>query len=104
MDPGGDVGVGAGVGSDRGADTGVGRSVGLGVGLGVGFGVGLGVGLAVGSGVGVGLIVIVPAAIVSENRSRLSAAMVTAWDPTGNSIYFRSNRGGEWVIWKIPSR
>jgi Tol biopolymer transport system component len=27
-----------------------------------------------------------------------------AWDPTGNSIYFRSNRGGEWAIWKISSR
>ena len=23
------------------------------------------------------------------------------WDPSGNSIYFRSNRGGEWAIWKI---
>jgi hypothetical protein len=27
-----------------------------------------------------------------------------AWDPTGNSIYFRSNRGGEWSIWKVSSR
>jgi len=25
-----------------------------------------------------------------------------AWDPTGNAIYFRSNRGGAWGIWKIP--
>ena len=24
-----------------------------------------------------------------------------AWDPAGQSIYFRSNRGGEWAIWKI---
>lgn len=24
-----------------------------------------------------------------------------AWDPTGASIYFRSNRGGDWGIWKI---
>jgi len=24
-----------------------------------------------------------------------------AWDPTGSAIYFRSNRGGEWAIWKI---
>ncbi|HEV2296150.1 MAG TPA: PEGA domain-containing protein [Tepidisphaeraceae bacterium] len=24
-----------------------------------------------------------------------------AWDPSGQSIYFRSNRGGEWAIWKI---
>lgn len=24
-----------------------------------------------------------------------------AWDPTGNAIYFRSNRGGAWGIWKI---
>ena len=23
------------------------------------------------------------------------------WDPSGNHIYFRSNRGGEWAIWKI---
>jgi len=23
------------------------------------------------------------------------------WDPTGEAIYFRSNRGGEWGIWKI---
>ena len=25
------------------------------------------------------------------------------WDPTGNAIYFRSNRGGEWAIWKVES-
>ncbi len=24
------------------------------------------------------------------------------WDPTGNYIYFRSNRGGSWGIWKMP--
>jgi Tol biopolymer transport system component len=24
-----------------------------------------------------------------------------AWDPNGGAIYFRSNRGGEWGIWKI---
>jgi Tol biopolymer transport system component len=24
-----------------------------------------------------------------------------AWDPSGDSIYFRSNRGGLWGIWKI---
>lgn len=24
-----------------------------------------------------------------------------AWDPISNAIYFRSNRGGEWGIWKI---
>ena len=23
------------------------------------------------------------------------------WDPSGRAIYFRSNRGGEWGIWKI---
>jgi Tol biopolymer transport system component len=23
------------------------------------------------------------------------------WDPSGKAIYFRSNRGGEWGIWKI---
>jgi len=23
------------------------------------------------------------------------------WDPAGGTIYFRSNRGGEWAIWKI---
>jgi Tol biopolymer transport system component len=23
------------------------------------------------------------------------------WDPTSNAIYFRSNRGGTWQIWKI---
>ena len=23
------------------------------------------------------------------------------WDPSGNYIYFRSNRGGEWAIWRI---
>ncbi len=27
-----------------------------------------------------------------------------AWDPSGNAVYFRSNRGGEWGIWKIPVR
>jgi WD40-like Beta Propeller Repeat/PEGA domain len=24
------------------------------------------------------------------------------WDPSGDFIYFRSNRGGQWGIWKIP--
>lgn len=24
-----------------------------------------------------------------------------AWDPSGEAIYFRSNRGGEWAIWKL---
>jgi Tol biopolymer transport system component len=24
-----------------------------------------------------------------------------AWDPSGRTIFFRSNRGGEWGIWKI---
>ena len=24
-----------------------------------------------------------------------------AWDPDGHTVYFRSNRGGEWAIWKI---
>ena len=24
-----------------------------------------------------------------------------AWDPTGRELYFRSNRGGEWGVWKI---
>ncbi|MDP9172325.1 MAG: hypothetical protein M3O30_00465 [Planctomycetota bacterium] len=24
-----------------------------------------------------------------------------AWDPTGSAIYFRSNRGGRWGIWRI---
>ncbi len=23
------------------------------------------------------------------------------WDPAGNAVYFRSNRGGQWGIWKI---
>ncbi|HMO25880.1 MAG TPA: hypothetical protein PKB10_06385, partial [Tepidisphaeraceae bacterium] len=23
------------------------------------------------------------------------------WDPAGEAIYFRSNRGGEWAIWRI---
>jgi hypothetical protein len=27
-----------------------------------------------------------------------------AWDPSGNAIYFRSNRGGDWGIWKIVAR
>jgi hypothetical protein len=26
------------------------------------------------------------------------------WDPSGDFIYFRSNRGGQWGIWKIPVR
>jgi Tol biopolymer transport system component len=26
-----------------------------------------------------------------------------AWDPAGRSIYFRSNRGGQWGIWKIAA-
>lgn len=25
-----------------------------------------------------------------------------AWSPTGDMLYFRSNRGGKWDIWKIP--
>ena len=25
-----------------------------------------------------------------------------AWDPSGDYLYFRSNRGGQWGIWKIP--
>ncbi len=24
-----------------------------------------------------------------------------AWDPSGQTLYFRSNRGGEWAIWRI---
>ncbi|MGB7157699.1 MAG: PEGA domain-containing protein [Tepidisphaeraceae bacterium] len=24
-----------------------------------------------------------------------------AWDPSGQSMFFRSNRGGEWAVWKI---
>ena len=27
-----------------------------------------------------------------------------AWDPLGNNIYFRSNRGGEWGLWKIAAK
>jgi Tol biopolymer transport system component len=27
-----------------------------------------------------------------------------AWDPTGNAVYFRSNRGGEWAIWKVVAK
>ncbi|MCS7033950.1 MAG: hypothetical protein NZ561_08135, partial [Phycisphaerae bacterium] len=27
-----------------------------------------------------------------------------AWDPSGQFIYFRSNRGGEWNIWKINAQ
>lgn len=27
-----------------------------------------------------------------------------AWDPSGNFIYFRSNRGGEWNVWKVAVR
>ena len=27
-----------------------------------------------------------------------------AWDPNGSAIYFRSNRGGEWNIWRITTR
>jgi Tol biopolymer transport system component len=23
------------------------------------------------------------------------------WDPSGSSLYFRSNRGGQWAIWKV---
>lgn len=26
------------------------------------------------------------------------------WDPVTNAIYFRSNRGGEWAIWKVSSK
>ena len=26
------------------------------------------------------------------------------WDPSGNFIYFRSNRGGSWGIWKMTVR
>jgi hypothetical protein len=24
-----------------------------------------------------------------------------AWDPTGRELYFRSNRGGKWAVWKV---
>lgn len=27
-----------------------------------------------------------------------------AWDPSGDYIYFRSNRGGEWGVWKVSVR
>jgi len=27
-----------------------------------------------------------------------------AWDPLGNNIYFRSNRGGDWAIWKVAAK
>lgn len=27
-----------------------------------------------------------------------------AWDPSGNFIFFRSNRGGDWQIWRIAAR
>lgn len=27
-----------------------------------------------------------------------------AWDPSGNFLYFRSNRGGEWNVWKVNAR
>ena len=27
-----------------------------------------------------------------------------AWDPSGNAVYFRSNRGGEWGIWRMGVR
>ncbi len=40
-----------------------------------------------------------------ENAKRITSnASVDdcpVWDPTGNAIYFRSNRGGSWQIWKI---
>jgi Tol biopolymer transport system component len=26
------------------------------------------------------------------------------FDPTGSSIYFRSNRGGEWAVWKVATK
>jgi Tol biopolymer transport system component len=26
---------------------------------------------------------------------------VPAWDPGGKTLFFRSNRGGQWGIWKI---
>jgi hypothetical protein len=67
----------AAVGTDVGS--GVGRGVGRGVALGVGRGVGLGVGLGFGAE-----IVTVPAEILSENRSRLIAAIETACEPTGS--------------------
>jgi TolB protein len=24
-----------------------------------------------------------------------------AWDPSGDALYFRSNRGGDWGIWRV---
>jgi len=26
------------------------------------------------------------------------------WDASGSAIYFRSNRGGEWGIWKVAAK
>ena len=82
------VAVGAVVGAAaNGAAVGAaanGAAGGFGVGRGVGLGVGRGVGRGVGSGVGGAEIVTVPAEIVSENRSRLIAAIEMACEPTGN--------------------
>ena len=35
---------------------------------------------------------------VTRNGSRDDSP---AWDPTGRELYFRSNRGGKWGVWKV---
>jgi TolB protein len=36
---------------------------------------------------------------VTSNGSRDDCPV---WDPAGNALFFRSNRGGEWGIWRMP--
>jgi hypothetical protein len=39
---------------------------------------------------------------ITQITSNASHDDSPAWDPAGRSLYFRSNRGGEWSVWKIP--
>ena len=40
-------------------------------------------------------------AVPQQITSNASQDDRPVWDPSGDAIYFRSNRGGEWGVWKI---
>jgi WD40-like Beta Propeller Repeat/PEGA domain len=42
-----------------------------------------------------------PNSVAKQITFNVSQDDCPVWDPSGRAIYFRSNRGGEWGIWKI---